>query len=272
MKLPQYTFDWRGILALFTGGFLPVFILSAANVALMFLDGNNLQYSDFFLVVSNLVMWLGAIMAFDYFVCRPQTGLKLNFNMSPTNAGTYLLIFPMMLGMMFVAEFITSLIPVSGPVFGKLYEYFSQMMDQLTQTPSTMILLTVIMAPLFEEIVFRGIIQRGLMNGGMKPMTAIWTAAVIFGIVHGNPWQFVGAVLLGFVLGTVYYRTHSLLLSIFLHAFNNLCSSLLMMYAGSESFADLFHLPEWILFVAGSIIFAVCYYFFILRNKVYYAE
>ena len=135
-----------------------------------------------------------------------------------------------------------------------------------------MIVLAVIMAPIFEEIVFRGIIQKGLINKGMNPATAIIIASVVFGLVHANPWQFVGAVLLGCVLGFVYHRTKSLLLPILLHAFNNLCSSILIFYGDSESFADVFRISEWLVLGIGIILFAVFYYLFTRKYRVHYSE
>ena len=90
----------------------------------------------------------------------------------------------MMTGMMFIAEFITAQIPTTGPFFGEYYEFFSRLMEQLTDDPVVMIITAVICAPVFEEIIFRGIIQKGLINKGVKPWTAIVFASIIFGLVH----------------------------------------------------------------------------------------
>ena len=265
-------FDWKGAFALIGGMIVGTAAVSVINVFSMFVFNEKLQYNDFYLMLTNAAGFVGAIFAFDYFIARPQTGRKLNFNFSPTNVGTYLLIFPMMLGMMFIAEFITSQIPITGPFFGEYYEFFSRLMEQMTKDKATMIVLAVIMAPIFEEIVFRGIIQKGLINKGMNPATAIIISSVVFGLVHGNPWQFVGAVLLGCVLGFVYHKTKSLLLPILLHAFNNLCSSILIFYGDSESFADVFRLSEWIVLGIGIMLFAVFYYLFTLKYRVHYSE
>jgi len=178
----------------------------------------------------------------------------------------------MMLGMMFIAEFITSQIPTTGPFFGKYYDFFTKLMEQLTDDPVVMIITAVICAPIFEEIVFRGIIQKGLINKGTKPVNAIIVASVIFGLVHANPWQFVGAVLLGCVLGLVYYKTKSLLLPMLLHGFNNLCSTILIVYTKNESFADAFKIPEWMILAGGIILFSVFYYLFTRKYKVHYSE
>ena len=178
----------------------------------------------------------------------------------------------MMLGMMFVGEFFTSQIPTTGPFFGRFYEFFENLMQFMTDDPIVMVITAVIMAPIFEEIIFRGIIQKGLINNGVKPWKAIVFASIIFGLVHGNPWQFVGAVLLGCVLGLVYYKTKSLLLPMFLHAFNNLCSSILIFYTDTESFADAFKVSEWVILGVGIILLSLFYYLFMNKYKVHYSE
>lgn len=268
----KFIFDWIGAIALIGGMLVGSSLISGANVISIYAFHENLQYKDFYLVFANAAGFLGAIFAFDYFIVRVQTGRNLNFNFSPTNFFTYLLIFPMMLGMMFIGEFITSQIPISGPFFGEYYQYFERLMQQMTSDKATLILLAVIMAPIFEEIIFRGIIQKGLINKGVKPWKAILSAAIVFGLVHGNPWQFVGAVLLGSVLGLVYYKTKSLLLPILLHAFNNLCSAMLIFYADTESFAETFKISEWMILGIGIILFSVFCYLFLNKYKVHYSD
>ncbi len=268
----KFVFDGKGAIVLVGGFFAGNAVIAFLNIFSVFVFNINLQYQDYYLLMANAAGFLSAIFAFDYFVCRPLTGKKLNFNFSRTNLMTYLLIFPMMLGMMFIAEFITSQIPTTGPFFGEYYQYFSNLMDQMTKNKATLILLAVVMAPLFEEIVFRGIIMKGLINKGMKPITAIIISAVVFGVVHGNPWQFVGAVLLGSVLGLVYYKTKSLLLPILLHAFNNLCSSILIFYNKTESFAETFHISEWLILAIGIVLFTTFYILFTKKYRVHYTE
>lgn len=271
-RYPKFTFTWLGGLVLLAGLIVGTMALSFFNIFWMFAFKENLQYKDWYFMLSNAAGFLTAIAFFDFFIVRPNTGKKLNFNFSPTNFYTYLLIFPMMFGMMLIAEFITSQIPTTGPFFGKYYEFFTKLMEQLTDDPVVMIITAVICAPIFEEIVFRGIIQKGLINKGVKPMNAIIFASVIFGLVHGNPWQFVGAVLLGCVLGLVYYKTKSLLLPMLLHGFNNLCSTILIVYTKNESFADAFKIPEWMILAGGIVLFSVFFYLFTRKYKVHYSE
>ncbi|MBF8982778.1 CPBP family intramembrane metalloprotease [Lutibacter sp. B2] len=77
-----------------------------------------------------------------------------------------------------------------------------------------------VIAPIFEEIVMRGIMLEGLLNK-YKPQKAIIISALIFGIWHFNIPQFINATLIGLILGVLYYKTNSLILCIVIHITNN---------------------------------------------------
>lgn len=79
----------------------------------------------------------------------------------------------------------------------------------------------VLLAPLLEEFLFRGIIQEGLTQRS-GPVVAILLSSLLFGFMHLNPWQFVTGFLLGIFIGWLYYLTRDLLLAIGFHLFNNL--------------------------------------------------
>ncbi|QBA21225.1 CPBP family intramembrane metalloprotease [Chryseobacterium indologenes] len=271
-KYPKFTFTWLGGVVLVVGLFVGTMAVSLFSTFWKVVFRENIELKDWFLMVANSVGFLTAIAFFDFFIVRRTTQKRLNFNLSSVNFSTYLLIFPMMAGMMFISEFIASQIPTTGPFFGKFYEYFTQLMSQLTDNPVVMIIMTVIMAPVFEEIIFRGIIQKGLINKGVEPWKAILYASIIFGVVHGNPWQFISAVMLGCVLGLVYHKTKSLLMPILLHAFNNLTLSLLVLYGKDESFTKVLHVSEWLVLAVGIVLFSLFYYLFMKKYKVHYAE
>ena len=91
-----------------------------------------------------------------------------------------------------------------------------------------------LVAPLVEEMMFRGAIQGYLMRRCSNPWTAIVASALIFGVIHMNPMQVVYATLLGLVLGWIYYRTRSLLPVIAGHVLNNSVAVASMKIWGSE--------------------------------------
>ena len=89
-----------------------------------------------------------------------------------------------------------------------------------------MIVSTCILAPLLEEFLCRGMMLRGMLTQ-MKPWKAIAWSAFLFAFMHLNPWQAIPAFLIGLFLGWVYWRTHSLWATIFLHCLNNSLSTLI---------------------------------------------
>lgn len=83
----------------------------------------------------------------------------------------------------------------------------------------SMFLYTGVLAPIVEEILFRGLIQRTLMPYGKR--FAIFSSAFTFGIFHGNLIQSPYAFLVGLVLGYV-AAEYSIGWAMVLHMFNNL--------------------------------------------------
>ncbi|MDP2889691.1 MAG: CPBP family intramembrane metalloprotease, partial [Bacteroidota bacterium] len=82
------------------------------------------------------------------------------------------------------------------------------------------ILKVVIMAPVIEELIFRGIIMHGLIRNYSK-FTAVFVSALMFALFHLNPWQFPATFILGIVLGILMLRTRNIYLCILGHAINN---------------------------------------------------
>lgn len=84
-----------------------------------------------------------------------------------------------------------------------------------------------IFAPVFEELLCRGVILRGLLRHTSPAKAIIWSS-LMFGVMHLNPWQAIPAVLAGILFGWVYYKTGSLYISIFLHSVNNSISFVIL--------------------------------------------
>ena len=90
---------------------------------------------------------------------------------------------------------------------------------------------TVVVAPLVEEIVFRG-----LLFGALAPrigvLAAALVSALVFGAVHGDPVLFPTIAALGFVSAIAYAATGNLWVSITLHALNNAVGAIFLVSAG----------------------------------------
>jgi uncharacterized protein len=72
-----------------------------------------------------------------------------------------------------------------------------------------------------EELVFRGVIQNQLLRLTKSPWTAIIAASVIFSAVHLQFEGFLPRILLGILLGWLYWRTQNFWLPMLAHFFNN---------------------------------------------------
>ncbi len=99
-----------------------------------------------------------------------------------------------------------------------LIEILLRMSDH---SPIYLIITAVVMAPILEEIIFRGIVLDGLLKN-YSPVKAILISSLLFAAIHLNPWQFVTAFIGGLFIGWVYYRTRNLAYAIIIHAANNL--------------------------------------------------
>jgi membrane protease YdiL (CAAX protease family) len=78
-----------------------------------------------------------------------------------------------------------------------------------------------LLAPLAEELVFRGAIMRSLLKWNSRPWVAILISAVLFSAAHMNPAQIPHTLLIGLLLGWMYYRTDSIVPGVVFHWVNN---------------------------------------------------
>ena len=120
-----------------------------------------------------------------------------------------------------------------------------------------------LVAPVAEEILFRGAIQ-GALQKIMKPKWAIFLSALIFGLIHFNPVQVCGAFLMGLVFAWLYYRTGSVWPGIVAHATNNIVSTILgQFYPVDASLAEITGggTPMYALLAVSMIVFVavICY-------------
>jgi uncharacterized protein len=123
-----------------------------------------------------------------------------------------------------------------------------QLFDELFGGGAASFVAIVLVAPFFEELLFRGIILRGLL-ARMSAAKAVVLSSLLFGAMHANIYQLVDAGLFGLVLGWLYVRFRSTLPCILLHAVTNalamLCWSL-----GAQDLPTV-EIPGWIWFFAA---------------------
>ena len=127
-----------------------------------------------------------------------------------------------------------------------------------------MFLVTVVLAPVGEELLFRKFVYQTIGCYGVK--TYVLTSAALFMLMHGNVIQYPYAFAVGLVFAWIYYKTGSLLSTILLHAAVNFIGGVLPFlsvdYPGLLLLLSLMDLAV----VAYSAVFAVWRRRFRLKN------
>ena len=104
-----------------------------------------------------------------------------------------------------------------------------EMITEYTQLPLRIMIVfvAVVIAPLLEEMLFRGFIQttiRSFSNIRNSAWPAIAASSVFFAIMHADPGHWPALFILGVCLGYSYEKSGSLFRPIFIHLFFNASS------------------------------------------------
>lgn len=114
-----------------------------------------------------------------------------------------------------------------------------------------------LLAPLAEELVFRGAVLRALLRWKSNPWVGIVISALLFALIHMNPAQMPHAFLVGLLLGWMYYRTDSIVPGVVFHWVNNTVAYVLYnVYPNPDiTLLDLFGTQRTVLMALG---FSLC--------------
>ena len=116
---------------------------------------------------------------------------------------------------MFISSFLYSL--------GFEVTAFDYVMSHDPQTYAADFIAVVILAPIAEELIYRGVVLRCAAK--VSGRFGIFFSAFMFGLMHGNPYQCVLGFLIGIVLAMITLKTGSIIPSIICHMANNLVAS-----------------------------------------------
>lgn len=145
-------------------------------------------------------------------------------------------------GLTFVLNRLATAIPMP--------EHFENLFRSLASKDQILVslLALVVLAPLCEELFFRGWMLRGLLKR-YSPAQSIGFTAILFALFHLNPWQAIVALPLGLLFGWLSWRTGSILPGIVGHFIVNFTGSQLLMPVGgllgysNKHLEDATHLP-----------------------------
>ncbi|MES2617275.1 MAG: CPBP family intramembrane glutamic endopeptidase [Bacteroidota bacterium] len=225
---------------------IPIFDIDISTLQARMSDGSIENIN--FLKVFNLITTFGAWVVSAYALIRiRQFSAKTTWQLSsPQPSYTWIAIPFVFISMLFASAF---LIEVNGAITipESLKQFSSKANKQLLENmlmmngPKDLIvnILIVGLAPaLFEEIFFRGTLQKLAIHFFDHAHIGIFITAFIFTAVHLNAEQFIPMLFLALVLGYTCYYTKSIWPSIILHFFNNSFAVIINYYKDKSTAAQ----------------------------------
>lgn len=219
-------------------------------------------YSNFWYIVSTVLSCIyqfGTLLIITIFINKSFNTSNEVTNKFKIRKRDYLFAPLLVISYIFITygwfDYILFSIP-TGDMFESAMEYFESL-------PIVILLIeTCIIAPIFEEVLYRGILLKGLINK-YNSKRAIVYSALIFGIAHLNIPQGINAFLLGLILGTVFYYTRSIYLCMIMHFVNNLLVNFVY-YPSSEIWTNILFI---IVPIIGVILMILCFKILNLKER-----
>lgn len=198
---------------------LYIFIQTLVDFPLAMLDyynGTDYLYHP----IKKIVLGVGSSLFIFYFAYR-KAGVELK-ELFPYKTFNFLVLIPVLLFLWAAHNLIGEVnvaLEKALPPPSWFWELFNKIFDSDYGIYGAF-MKVVIIAPIVEELIFRGVIMHGLMRNYSK-FTAVFVSALMFALFHLNPWQFPATFILGILLGILMLRTRNIYLCILGHAINN---------------------------------------------------
>jgi uncharacterized protein len=125
--------------------------------------------------------------------------------------------------------FVSGLLSILTEYFPKAFDNYGNTINSiLSGNPIVVVIVTIIIAPITEELIFRGVTLH-MANRNIPFLGANVLQAMLFGMYHGNLVQGIYAAGLGFILGLIYEKYRTIYAPILLHMMVNASAFFLML-------------------------------------------
>ena len=254
---------WQALGLSFLFDIVLMFLNTPTDVFYSVLSGMGINtYTDFWYIISTLLSCIyqfGTLLIITVFINKRFSISNDITNSFEIRKRDYLVVPLLIVSYIFITygwfDYILFSIP-TGDMFESAMEYFNSL-------PIVILLIeTCVIAPIFEETLYRGILLKGLINK-YSSKKAIFYSALIFGIAHLNIPQGINAFLLGLILGTVFYYTKSIYLCMIMHFANNLLVNFVY-YPSTEMWTTILFI---VVPIIGVILMILCFKILNLKER-----
>ncbi len=218
VRVPVQWRFWDIVLALVLG-----FVGGAVVLGIVFAiapDIEDLGSAQWLLVAGGTIYASELLMAW-LIVLRRRGATFRDIGLTAPTIGAVLLMIPAILGVFIVEGTVAQL---TTDLFGPTPTAQDQLLGEGANLDNSQLpyvfLLTVVLAPIVEELIFRGIVY-GYLRSRMRVAWAVPLSGVIFAGFHFIPLLIPALFVLGCALALVYERYDSIVVPMALHALNN---------------------------------------------------
>ena len=178
---------------------------------------NSSRISLLSMSISTVIIGLPVII----YLRRKELSISEHLRINKISSNTFISIVIISIGFIIIIDELDRIVYT---LFGAP-EYLQDLVEQLKITSIysgiIIIVTTAIVAPIVEEMLFRGYLQKVLEDSWGDITKAILVTSLFFALIHLNPYWIVQIYILGMLLGYLSWRTNSILPGIILHGLNN---------------------------------------------------
>ena len=200
-------------------------LTSAVQATAMFLCARfapRIYLQDWFTIACSLLSYaVGVPIFFGFIASMPkQKPQKARLGFGKWIAFLAISFLLMEAGSMIASFLMSAIEAVKGQ------EISNAIADQINgSSPLVNLVVAVILAPIFEELICRKLIIDRLLP--YSEVLAVVTSGLLFGLIHGNFYQFFYATMLGMLFAAVYVKTGNIFHTIGMHAIINFTGSII---------------------------------------------
>ncbi len=186
------------------------------------------------------LIWIAVFLRQSNISWRAAFGLRPPSRAGAVAAGLAVgvLVLPVMWMLQFLSQSVMEWLKLNPVAQAAVKE----LQDSALSTPEKILfgVFTILLAPIAEEALFRGILYPTIKQAG-HPRWALWGTSVLFGIMHFNMVSLVPLILLAVLLAFLYEASNSLLAPIATHCMFNAANFFYLIF--QEPINRLLHIP-----------------------------
>ena len=190
-----------------------------------------------------------------YFLNAKQKPIFKSLRINSISIKTFKYSFIFSLGILIIFNTLDKIIHSIIPTPDYIIDLGHIMQPESTLGYIFLFLAVVIVAPIGEEVLFRGFLQKFLEEHWKDITRAVLTTSLFFAMIHFNPFWTIQIYLLGVVLGFLSWKTKSVIPCIILHSLNNGTAYLLSIFNDIDIYLMNRFLPIFFILLAFYFIF-----------------